>query len=384
MAEKSEKLTTPAWEFMSSEQVWGSPTIAEYSTYGGGGYFMKLDVNSDVSIRIFTELIDNNWFDVQTRAVILEFTTYNANTNLFAYCKFVAEFPEVGGFIPYMDIQVFRLFLHSGENGDFVMFLEFIFLILTLVATINMVYEFCTDARAFIKCSWNYLDIFALIMSYVTIGMFIYKIGVIEKTIGIFQDDKNAYVGFENLSLYDFITNTTFAILVFLLSIRVSRILGYSGKINEMADVIRNAADDLLGFLVVFAITTVAYVCWGTLLFGRDEGKYKSYFKTYGTLTEAIIGKNRLTNILVAKPIYAEIYYFTFVLFMLMTLATMAAAILNFSITKVKDDSSKIAPTNVVEVLIDRIIYACTKLFGFNKDNGSSTFEPICTYEYNI
>ena len=330
---------------------------------------MKLDVNRDVSVHIFTELIENGWFDERTRAVILEFTTYNANSNLFAYVEFVAEFSEVGGFIPYLDIQVFRLYLHTGQ--DFVLFLEFIFIIVTIIATISMVYQMCTDMKAFIKSAWNCLDVCALISSYVTIGMFIFKLGVIHKTLGIFQADKNAYVGFENLALYDFITNTSFAILVFLLSIRVSRILGYSGKINEMADVIANSAKDLSGFLLVFAITTIAFVCCGTLLFGKEERIYKSYFKTYATLTEAVVGKNRLTNILASKPFYAEIYYFTFVLFMLMTLATMAAAILNFSISKVKEESKKIAPTNIVEILLDRLVYACSKLFGFRRKTGT-------------
>jgi len=371
VAEKSDKLTSPAWTYLSSDAVWGLPTIAEYGIYSGGGYFMKLDVNSDVSVKIFTELIESDWFDDKTRAAILEFTTYNANSNLFAYAKFVAEFPEVGGFIPYLDIQVFRLYLHTGANGVFVMFLEITFVLVTVIATINMVYQMCTDIKAFVKSSWNYLDACALITSYVTIGMFIFKIGVIHKTIGMFHADKNAYVGFENLAMYDFVTNTSFAILVFLLSIRVSRILGYSGKIHEMADIIVKSANDLLGFLLVFAITTIAYVCWGTLLFGKEERKYKSYFKTYGTLTEAIVGKNRLLNILAKKPGYAELYYFTFVLVMLMTLATMAAAILNFSISYVKQESKKIAPTNIVEILLDRIAYVCSTLFSFHRNTGT-------------
>ncbi|WAQ96229.1 PKD2-like protein [Mya arenaria] len=368
VAEKSEYFTSPAWLFNSSDEVWGFSTIAKYNTYGGGGYFMKLDVNSDVSVKIFTELIDNNWFDDKTRAVILEFSVYNANSNLFAYSKYVAEFPEVGGFIPFVEVYVFRLYLNTGPDGDFVLFLQFIFVLLVVFATLNMLYDVSTDTRAFLRSVWNYLDILALVMSYVTIGIYIYKAGIIKKTIEIFENDKNAYVGFENLAFYDFIANTAYGILVFLLSIRVSRILGYSGKINEMAAVIVNAADDLLGFLIIFGIATCAYVIWGTMLFGSAEEKYSSYFKSYGTLTEAIIGKNRIANILVSKPIYAELYYFSFVIFVLFTLSTMAAAILNFSITHVKEEQEKIAPTNIVEVLWDRVMVLVNKIKGVRKN----------------
>ncbi|KAL4239961.1 hypothetical protein ACF0H5_000758 [Mactra antiquata] len=361
VAQKSEYFSSDAWLYVSADEVWGFPTVASYATYGGGGYFMKLDVNRDVCGIIFAELVKASWFDAQTRAVILEFTLYNANTNLFIYSKFVAEFPQVGGFIPYTDIQVFRLY-PTPDSQNYILFLQFVFLLIVLVATLHIIYNLATDARSFLKIFWNILDIVSLIMSYTTISIFIYKIFVIRKTIETFQEDKNAYVGFENLAFYDFVANTAYGVLVFLLSIRVSRILGYSGKINEMAAVISHAASDLYGFLLIFGITYMSYVLFGTLLFGKDTEKYKDLFQTYGTLTEAVIGKNRVANILTAKPGWAEFFYFTFVLFVLMTLATMAAAILNFSISVVKLEQKELSPTNIVEVILERIANFFRKL----------------------
>ena len=368
--EKSAYFTSPAWLFVPAEEVWGFPTVADYSTYGGGGYFMQLDVNRDVCIKIFSELIENKWFDDQTRAVILEFSLYNANTNLFVYMKFVAEFPEVGGFVPYIDIQVFRLLGESGGGGDYLLFLRFILLLVVIAATLKCFYDIFTDPIGFFKSVWNCLDIVALVMGYVSVGLYIYNQTILAKTLSAFKEDKNKYVGFENLAFYDFTVNTTYALLVFLLSIRVSRILGYSGKINEMAAVISNAAEDLLGFILIFGITYFAFVTWGTLLFGKETEKYKDLFHTYGTLTEAVIGKNRLNNILASKPGFAEFYYFVFVVFVLFTLVTMAASILNFSISHVKEENEKLAPTNIVEVIFDRIGKVFAKLKPKNKSKG--------------
>lgn len=336
--------------------------MAKYGEYAGGGYFMKLDVNRDVCVKIFSELIRHNWFDDQTRAVILEFTLYNVNTNLFVYSKFVAEFPEVGGFIPFVDIQVFRLLRDSGSAGNYILFLQFVFLLLMLAATLKCFYDLFTDAKGYFKSFWNLLDITALIMSYVSVGLYIYNYTILEKTLASFKQDRNKYVGFENLAFYDFTVNVTYALLVFILSIRVSRILGYSGKINEMADVIRKAREDLVGFAIIFGITYFAFVTWGTLLFGSETADYRDLFHTYGTLTEAVIGKNRLNTIIASKPGFAEFYYFTFVIFVLFTLVTMAASILNFSISHVKKEHQKLAPTNIVEVILDRIGKVLSKL----------------------
>lgn len=338
---------------------------------------MKLDVNRDVCIKIFKELIDHGWFDNRTRAVILEFTLYNTNTNLFVYSKFVAEFPEVGGFLPYINIQVFRLLRDTGSGGNYILFLQFIFLLVVLAATLKIAYDMFTDPKSFFKSIWNHLDVTALIMSYVSISLYIYTQTILERTLQVFNEDKNKYVGFENLAFYDFTVNTTYAILVFLLSIRVSRILGYSGKINEMAAVISNAAGDLLGFVIIFGITYFAFVAWGTLLFGSETSKYRDLFHTYGTLTEAVIGKNRLNNIIASKPGFAEFYYFLFVVFVLFTLVTMAASILNFSISHVKKEQEKLAPTNIVEVVLDRISKLIAKLKPSVKYKSKSRFLVI-------
>ena len=367
VSEKADYFSSPAWLYNSSAEVWGFPTMAEYTTYMGGGYFMKLDVNKEVSVKIFDELVQQSWIDRQTRVVILEFTLYCISSNLFAYVKFVAEFPEVGGVIPYTDIQIFRLFTNSKN----ILFLQFFFVLIVLAATVYVLYEICSNGTLYFKAIWNWLDMLALVMSYTTIIVFVIKLLIRNKTLDLFHQDKNAYVSFENLAFYDFVVNTTHGVLVFLLSVRVSRILGYSGKINEMAAVITSSAGDLAGFLVIFSVTYYAYVQLGTLLFGKGTSKYRDLFHTYGTLTEAIVGKNRLGVILTSQPMLAEFYYFTFVLFVLLTLATMAAAILNFSISQVKKESKEIQAPNIVEVIFDKLGAFIARLTDEgNKDKG--------------
>ncbi|KAL3877557.1 hypothetical protein ACJMK2_035254 [Sinanodonta woodiana] len=87
-------------------KVWGLPTSGTYNKklYGGGGYIMKLDINRDVSEKIIAELKENKWIDRGTRAVFLEFTLYNSNVNLFAFVKYVREYPEVGDVFCYISL----------------------------------------------------------------------------------------------------------------------------------------------------------------------------------------------------------------------------------------------------------------------------------------
>jgi hypothetical protein len=65
-----------------------APIISGYvSTYGSGGYIKNLGLDKDSSFEIINSLQTNNWVDRATRAIFLDFTTYNANINLFCQIR---------------------------------------------------------------------------------------------------------------------------------------------------------------------------------------------------------------------------------------------------------------------------------------------------------
>ena len=57
--------------------------------YGKGGYVKNLGQSQEESAQILAELNANNWIDRGTRAVFVDFTTYNANINLFCQIRYI-------------------------------------------------------------------------------------------------------------------------------------------------------------------------------------------------------------------------------------------------------------------------------------------------------
>ena len=58
------------------------------------------------------ELREYLWIDRSTRIVMVDFTVYNANINLFCVVKLIFEFPATGGVIPsqeFMTVKLIRL-----------------------------------------------------------------------------------------------------------------------------------------------------------------------------------------------------------------------------------------------------------------------------------
>ncbi len=98
----------------------------------------------------------NNWIDLKTRAVFLEFTLYNPGTNLFSYCVILFEFVPCGVIQPSSIISPIRLL--SAENrqmSDIVMAVYLVIVIAMMCIDIKSMFRL--KSRYF-KQMWNYVD----------------------------------------------------------------------------------------------------------------------------------------------------------------------------------------------------------------------------------
>lgn len=96
---------------------------------------------------------------------------------------------------------------------------------------------------------------------------------------------------------------------------------------------------DLIGFGFVFIIIYTAYVLFGFLIFGKTLNEYSTVFRSFGTLTNSLIGKNRLDMMIHVAPEAASFFYFTYSVCVIFTLLTTFSAILNYSIKRVRQQS---------------------------------------------
>ena len=330
-----------AWKYTNAKDIWGVAITGRYGTYGGGGYLLKFSRDRPRALAIVDELMREDWIDRSTRAIFVEFTLYNANANLFIFAQYIIEFTELGGAFNWVESQAFRPTTTIGANGTFAILCYIIFCIHLLVTTFKIFARLRKmGCCSFIRVAWNVVDFICVILSYCLIIMFGFRMSYANKAMQMYYDDKlagqNVYINFQHIVIWDNIFSVVLATLVFIATIRILRILGYNKRFSEVATVITNCAGELFGFGVVFSIIYSAYISLGYLLFGVALKEYRSLFATWGSLTNALIGKNRLDMMLSVAPQLAQLYYFTYVFCVLMTLATMFAAILNKSISEVR------------------------------------------------
>ena len=74
--------------------------VGDHATYSSGGYLYEYRGRL-VNLRgNLSELHQLNWIDSQTRAIIIQFTLYNPNVQLFTAVTLLTEFLSTGGLIP--------------------------------------------------------------------------------------------------------------------------------------------------------------------------------------------------------------------------------------------------------------------------------------------
>lgn len=76
-----------AWTHSTADRLGGVFHWGRLGAYPGGGYYQDLVAERVASEKILGELRAQRWIDVASRVVLVEFTIYNANLNLFCVAK---------------------------------------------------------------------------------------------------------------------------------------------------------------------------------------------------------------------------------------------------------------------------------------------------------
>ena len=77
-----------------------------FQTYSGRGYAQSLGNTEEGAHEILEELIEFDWLDDYTRAVVLEFNVYNPHVNLFSLVTVLCEFPSLGAALVKSDVCI--------------------------------------------------------------------------------------------------------------------------------------------------------------------------------------------------------------------------------------------------------------------------------------
>nr|XP_032805655.1 polycystic kidney disease 2-like 1 protein [Petromyzon marinus] len=328
--------TGTAWKYWSEEELSGSSHWGLLAQYSGAGYYRDLSRRKNESAPMLQELKDYLWLDHGTRAVFIDFTTYNGNINLFCVVRLVVEFPLTGGALPSYQFRTVKLIRYVSAFDYFIMACEVIFCCFILYYVVEECLELRLHGMKYFKSVWNCLDIIVIVLSMVAIIFNICRTIAVSNLLGALLNDPNIYADFEYLAFWQTQFNNMLAINVFFAWIKIFKYVSFNKTLTQLSSTLARCAKDVLGFAVMFFIIFFAYAQTGYLVFGSQVEDFSSFVNCIFTQFRIILGDFDFHAIENANRILGPIYFTTYIFFVFFVLLNMFLAIINDTYTDVK------------------------------------------------
>ncbi|XP_049926448.1 polycystic kidney disease 2-like 1 protein [Epinephelus moara] len=352
-----------AWTYHTEKEVKGSSHWGLLTTYSGAGYYQDLSLTKEESANTLKELVDNLWLDRGTRAVFVDFSTYNANINMFCVIRLLVEFPATGGAIPSYQIRTVKLIRYITYWDFFILGCEMVFCLFIIYYVVEEILELRIHKLSYFKSIWNILDIVVIMLAIVAIVFNIFRTIKVDNLLGKLLEHPGIYADFEFLAFWQTQYNNMNAVNLFFAWIKIFKYISFNKTMTQLSSTLGRCAKDILGFAIMFFIVFFAYAQLGYLLFGTEVESFSTFIKCIFTQFRIILGDFDYDAIDRANRVLGPIYFLTYVFFVFFVLLNMFLAIINDTYSEVKEElSSQQDELQITDIIKQSYMKTFTKL----------------------
>ncbi|NWV00117.1 PK2L2 protein, partial [Upupa epops] len=327
----------PEWKYTSASPLapwyWGSVGV-----YSSGGYLFTLARSKQESKKKLVFLRQNSWLTQGTRAVFIDFSTYNANVNLFCVIRLVVEFPATGGALTSSQIYSVKLLRHITYYDYFLASCEITFCVFIVTFMIQETVKIAELKKEYFRSISNWLDLLLLVVSILTIAFNIFCTVTVSQLMEKLLADAHVYPDFYFLAYWQVLYNNMVAFNVAFAWIKIFKYMNFNKTMMQLSSSLCHCAKDILGFSLMFFTVFFAYAQLGYLVFGSQVEEFSTLQNSIFTQFRIVLGDFNFEAIEAADRILGPVYFITFVFFILFLLLNMFLAIIHSSYTAVKAD----------------------------------------------
>lgn len=344
--ESSECIASQAFRY-TADIPNGSSVRGKLASYGADGFYLDsvsylTDAKLEESelLQMFKLLKDNEWLDLQTRAVIITFLTWNSNYEYFSQLQFMLEFGASSVVLPTYSIQTFNIlpFMSSWQNmqnslTDFMQkFPElYLFAFAWFGLAVSMVSAIVKKSAGwFFTSMWNYVDLslFLLMQAQMIIKIYLYFAAVeIKDTLE--KQNFNIFLNFNTplLAIWVLANVESYATLIAAL-----KLLSYF-KLSSMTmiwDTLERGSRSIFAFMIIFGLLLNAFTQMSHIVYGRVLQSFSTYFYSFINLFRMLLGDiNRYTDMSNAEPNFTPFIFIGYIFLCFFVMLNIFVAILN-------------------------------------------------------
>ncbi|CAB1344310.1 unnamed protein product [Coregonus sp. 'balchen'] len=254
---------------------WGQVMV-----YGSGGFVQQLNRNIEQATTSLQYLQQLHWMDHMTRAVFVEFSLYNTNTNLLAVFSFLFEFPVSERTQSSLDLLTFRLQPITGL--DLQLQLTIFLLSLVVYFCVRAVLGMMREGLVYLLSPWRLLGACSLALAACVCGFHVSRCATAGRLWASYLRQRDGYTDFYPLARQSQAYTLLSAMLLFILVLKASHQLRFLREWAVFGRALRRSVWDLIGAGLVLLVLLLAYSHTGHLLF-------HSVMDGYGSVSSACL-----------------------------------------------------------------------------------------------
>ncbi|XP_071797300.1 polycystin-1-like [Asterias amurensis] len=345
------------WIFHDYHELNGVPHFGMLALYSGGGYVAEFGTSKSSALSMAMFLRETGWYDELTRAIFVEFSVFNGNINLFSVVTMLAETLPTGGAVVSSHVNTLRLY-HYGDNmAIFTVVFQVLFVAYLIYYFIRLIVKITQAGCKELKNFWTAIELLMLLLSVVSIVMFILRqIFIVNTLQDVKNKDQGEFVNFSHIAKWDELLGYILACVSFLSLIRYMRLLRLNAKMSLLGSTLAYAAKDLFYFSIIWSLVFCAFAQLTYLLFHAIVGSFSTFITTTETLFSMLLGKFDFEALKMAKPIIGGAVFVVYIMTMYMILTNMFITIVTeaFRQLRAKKGSDDATDHEMVEFMIDR------------------------------
>ena len=327
------------WRHQNMIELRGFPYWGTLTMYSGSGYVANLGYNQISAYTVVADLHSNGWLDIQTRAVLVEFTVYNANTNLFGILSYFIEFGPSSEAVTTSQYQAARFYLQLNGSQTLAHVLVIFFMLYFLYREGKLVYK---QRLAYFKGFWNWIEVILIISEFLLIVLFLARLYEVDRNIHQLRENPNDYVGFQYAANADALMTYVIGVLVFFYILRFLRLLRFNKNFLVIGKTLSRISSPILSFCLPFIFGFFAFGMLAFTMFGTELEDYSSFIRTMVTQFGMALGDFDFEAIFMVNPTIAILYFFSFIGLNVMVLMNMFIAIINDSYAEIQEETAEI------------------------------------------
>ena len=328
-----------AFQYTRALSISSYPMSGIFTSYLGGGYAYKMNGNGASIISNLTLLEQNNWIDRQTRAVFVEFNTYNPNIKMFAYNYLLFEILPTGSIVTSYRFSPMSLFDDRTSLFSFGTICAIIYLVLIFILTMKQIYRIKVEKWQYFKQMWTFIDLTLIAFSYTSFAIWLYRIWEAQKIMTLLSSsttNKTKFISLQMLAYWDDVLANMLAFCACMGSLKFFKILQFNHTIRIMMNSIKIGAAGMISFGAMFLLFALAWMQASYVIFNDQILTLSTFVKSAETGFLLLLGKFQLSDMLRVSPTYSILYYVTFNTFMVMVMLNMFISIITDALGEAK------------------------------------------------